>query len=44
MVFSKVDETGTNELPGATIQIIEKETGNIIDEWVSTEENIKLII
>ena len=42
MVFSKVDETGTNELPGATIQIIEKETGNIIDEWVSTEENHKI--
>ena len=38
MVFSKVDETGTKELPGATIQIIDKETGDIIDEWVSTEE------
>ena len=39
MVFSKVDETGTKELPGATIQIIDKETGDIIDEWVSTEES-----
>ncbi len=38
MVFSKVDETGTKELPGATIQIIDKQTGNVVDEWVSTEE------
>lgn len=42
MEFSKVDETGTKELPGATIQVIEKETGNIIDEWVSTEEKHKI--
>lgn len=39
MVFSKVDETGTNELPGATIQIIDNETKEIIEEWTSTEEN-----
>ena len=26
------------ELAGATIQIIEKETGEIIEEWVSTRE------
>ncbi len=39
MIFSKVDETGVKELPGATIQIIEKETGKIIDEWVSTEDS-----
>lgn len=38
MIFSKVDETGTKELPGATIQIIDNETKEIIDEWVSTEE------
>lgn len=38
MVFSKVDETGTNELPGATIQIIDNETKEVIEEWVSTEE------
>lgn len=38
MEFSKVDETGTNELPGATIQIIDKETGKIIEEWISTDE------
>lgn len=38
MFFSKVDETGTNELPGAKLQIIDKETGEIIDEWISTAE------
>ena len=38
MVFSKVDETGTKELPGATIQVIDKETGDIVDEWISSEE------
>ena len=39
MIFSKFDETGTNELPGATIQVIEKETGKIVEEWVSTDES-----
>ena len=39
MTFSKVDETGTNELPGATIQIIDKETNEIVEEWESTEES-----
>ena len=39
MIFSKVDETGTNELPGAIIQIIDKETGEVIEEWTSTEED-----
>ena len=39
IIFSKVDETGVKELPGATIQIIDKETGKVIEEWVSTEEN-----
>lgn len=39
MEFSKVNETGTEELPGATIQIIEKDTGKIIEEWISTEES-----
>ena len=38
MIFSKVDETGTKELPGATIQIIDNETKEVIDEWVSTDE------
>ena len=43
--ISKVAITGGAELPGATLQIIEKvvdadgkETENIIEEWVSTEE------
>lgn len=39
MTFSKFDETGTKELPGATIQIIDKETGEIVEEWVSTDES-----
>lgn len=39
MTFSKVDETGTQELPGATIQIIDKENGKVVEEWVSTEES-----
>lgn len=42
MEFSKVGETGTNELEGATIQVIDKETGKIIDEWVSTTEEHKI--
>ena len=40
--FSKVDETGVKELVGATIQIIDKETNEIIEEWVSTEESHKV--
>ncbi|WP_416325911.1 SpaA isopeptide-forming pilin-related protein [[Eubacterium] hominis] len=39
MVFSKVDITNNRELPGATITITEKETGKLIDQWVSTEES-----
>ena len=42
MEFSKVDETGTNELPGATIQIIDSETNEVIEEWVSTTEPHKI--
>ena len=38
MQFSKVDETGTQELPGAEVEVIDKETGEIIDQWTSTEE------
>lgn len=37
MEFSKADETGTNELVGAKIQIIDKETNEIVEEWISTE-------
>ena len=35
--ISKKDITGDDELPGAALQVIDKD-GNIIDEWVSTEE------
>ncbi len=35
--ISKKDITGDDELPGATLQVIDKD-GNVIDEWVSTEE------
>ena len=38
MFFSKQDITNSKELPGAHIVIKDKETGEIIDEWVSTEE------
>lgn len=46
MFFSKQDITNSKELPGAHIVIKDKETGDIIDEWVSTEEPhiIKYII
>jgi len=35
--ISKQDITTGEELPGATIQIIDKD-GNVVDEWVSTTE------
>lgn len=35
--ISKQDITTGEELPGATLQIVDNE-GNVIDEWVSTEE------
>ena len=35
--ISKQDITTGEELPGATIQIIDKD-GNVVDEWVSTNE------
>lgn len=35
--ISKQDITTSEELPGATIQIIDKD-GNVVDEWVSTTE------
>ncbi len=38
MFFSKQNITNSKELPGAQIVIKDKETGDIIDEWVSTEE------
>lgn len=39
IIFSKVDETGVKEIAGAKIQIIDKETNEIIEEWVSSEES-----
>lgn len=35
--ISKYDVTGTKELPGATLRLTDA-SGNVIDEWVSTEE------
>lgn len=34
--ISKVDVTNGKELKGAHIQIIDKETGKVVEEWVST--------
>lgn len=42
MEFSKVDETGKSELPGAEIVIIDKETGKEVDRWTSTDESHKI--
>ena len=38
MMFSKQDLTTGEELEGATITVTEKETGKLIDEWVSGKE------
>ncbi len=38
MYFSKQDFTTGKELEGATITVTDKETGNVIDEWVSGKE------
>ncbi len=39
MEFSKVDSTGNRELAGAKIQILDKKTDEIIDEWISGDES-----
>lgn len=39
MEFSKVDTTGNRELAGAKIQILDKKTDEIIDEWISGDES-----
>lgn len=46
MEFSKVGETGTEELEGAKLQVIDKETGDVVDEWISGKEphTIKYLI
>lgn len=38
MVFSKISETGSEELEGAKLQVIDKETETIMDEWTSGKE------
>ena len=42
MEFSKVDITSKKELPGAKMQVTEKETGKVIDEWISGKEPHKI--
>ena len=37
--FTKTDVTGEKEVEGATITVKEKETGKVIDEWISTKES-----
>ena len=37
--FSKKDITNGRELPGCHMQVTEKDTGVIMDEWVSSEES-----
>ena len=36
--FFKKDAAGSEEIPGAEIRLIEKETGEIIDHWISEEK------
>ena len=36
--FSKQDITNGKELEGAKLQVVNKETGEIVDEWISTDE------
>lgn len=38
VAITKVDITTQKELPGAHLELSDKETGKIIEEWVSTEE------
>lgn len=37
VTISKQDSTNKEELPGATLTLTEKETGKVIDTWVSTD-------
>lgn len=37
MTFSKQDITTSEELPGAHIKITDKETGELVEEWISTD-------
>lgn len=38
MLFSKIDITSEKELPGAKMQVTDKESGEVIDEWISGNE------
>lgn len=38
MEFSKVGETGSEELEGAKLQVIDKVSGSVVDEWISGKE------
>lgn len=38
VAFSKTDITGENEIEGATITVSEKQTGKVVDEWVSEKK------
>jgi uncharacterized surface anchored protein len=38
VAFSKTDITGENEIEGATITVSEKQTGEVVDEWISTKK------
>ena len=38
VIFSKED-AGGEEIEGASMQVIDKETGDIVDEWISTKES-----
>ena len=38
VTFSKTDITGENEIEGATITVSEKQTGKVVDEWVSEKK------
>ena len=37
VVISKQEITGSKELPGCTLQVIDK-NGNVVDEWFSTDQ------
>lgn len=37
--FSKTDITNGKELPGCHMQVIDKDTGKVMDEWVSSEQS-----
>ena len=40
--ISKKDIVTSEELPGATLQVIEKSTGKVLEEWTSTAEPYKI--